>query len=60
MSLCYDFQKWTMVTLGLIAISLTVGLISIAFGQSIDDLKNQANQEAKYRTEYIDISKCII
>jgi hypothetical protein len=27
MSLCYDFQKWTMVTLASIAISLTVGLL---------------------------------
>jgi hypothetical protein len=26
MSLCYDFQKWTILTLGLVAISLTVGL----------------------------------
>jgi hypothetical protein len=57
MSLCYDFQKWTIISLALVALSLTIGLISIAFGQSIDDLKNQANQEAKHRTEYIDYIK---
>jgi PsbP len=34
MSLCYDFQKWTILTLGLVAISLTIGLISIAHGQT--------------------------
>jgi hypothetical protein len=27
MSLCYDFQKWTMITLASIVISLTVGLL---------------------------------
>jgi hypothetical protein len=27
MSLCYDFQKWTILTLGLVAISLSVGLL---------------------------------
>jgi len=27
MSLCYDFQKWLMITLASVAISLTVGLI---------------------------------
>ena len=27
MSLCYDFQKWTILTLGLVGISLTVGLV---------------------------------
>jgi hypothetical protein len=53
MTLCYDFEKWTMITLASVAISLTIGLVSLAFGQSIDDLKNQANQEAKDRIEYI-------
>jgi hypothetical protein len=33
MSLCYDFQKWTILTLGLIAITLTTGLVGIAYGQ---------------------------
>jgi hypothetical protein len=32
MSLCYDFQKWTILTLALVAISLTVGLIQYAQG----------------------------
>ena len=33
MSLCYDFQKWTMITFASIAISLTIGLVSIVYGQ---------------------------
>jgi len=37
MSLCYDFQKWTMLTLGLVAISLSVGLLmQYAHGQGFD------------------------
>jgi hypothetical protein len=32
MSLCYDFSKWTMISLASIAISLTIGLISLAYG----------------------------
>jgi hypothetical protein len=35
MSLCYDFEKWTMITLASIAISLTVGLLLINFGDGI-------------------------
>jgi hypothetical protein len=34
MSLCYDFQKWTMITLAAVAISLSVGLVlQYAHGQ---------------------------
>lgn len=32
MSRCYDFEKWTMITLASVAISLTIGLISFAYG----------------------------
>lgn len=37
MSLCYDFQKWTMITFASVAISLTVGLLLINFahGQEV-------------------------
>jgi hypothetical protein len=37
MSLCYDFQKWTIISLLSVAISLTVGLILLvgkAYGQT--------------------------
>jgi hypothetical protein len=37
MSFCYDFQKWIIVSLASITISLTVGLISIAHGQTVDN-----------------------
>jgi hypothetical protein len=38
MSLCYDFQKWTMISLASIAISLTVGLVlmQVVYGQTKD------------------------
>jgi hypothetical protein len=32
MSLCYDFEKWTIISLALVAVSLTVGLVSLAYG----------------------------
>lgn len=30
---CYDFSKCTMISLAAVAISLTIGLVSIAYGQ---------------------------
>src|SRR5438093_5659370 len=34
MSLCYDFQKWTIISLAAVAISLTIGLLlQYAHGQ---------------------------
>jgi hypothetical protein len=42
MGLCYDFQKWTMITLASVAISLTIGLISLAYGQELNT--TQLNQ----------------
>lgn len=38
MSLCYDFQKWTIISLSSVAISLIVGLIILvgeANGQAL-------------------------
>lgn len=32
MSLCYDFQKWTIISLASLAVSLTIGLVSLAYG----------------------------
>lgn len=32
MSLCYDFEKWTMITLAAVALSLTIGVVSLAYG----------------------------
>jgi hypothetical protein len=37
MSLCYDFEKWTMITLATVAISLSVGLLlQVVHGDLID------------------------
>jgi hypothetical protein len=33
MSLSYDFQKWMIISLASIAISLTIGLVTLAYGQ---------------------------
>jgi len=33
LSLCYDLEKWTILSLALVAISLSIGLFSIAYGQ---------------------------
>jgi hypothetical protein len=33
MSLCYDFQKWTIISMVSVAISLTIGLVTLAYGQ---------------------------
>lgn len=42
MSLCYDFSKWTMITLASVAISLTVGLLmKYAHGQENNKPKDQ-------------------
>jgi hypothetical protein len=49
MTLCYDFQKWTMVTLGLVAISLSVGLIlQHARGQSVDNQTTVNNTDFSF------------
>ena len=36
MSQCYDFQKWIMISLSSIAISLTIGLVSLVHGQETE------------------------
>jgi hypothetical protein len=57
MSLCYDFQKWTMIMLASVAISLTIGLLmQYAHGaNSLEELKNQVENPVidKYRQELI-------
>ena len=40
MSLCYDFQKWTILTLGLVAISLSVGLLMQVVNGYVDGNNN--------------------
>jgi ABC-type transporter MlaC component len=64
MSLCYDFQKWTMLSLALVAISLSAGLLQVVHGQTnetaktkvdklIEDTKNENAIEESYRAELI-------
>jgi hypothetical protein len=45
MSLCYDFQKWIMISLASVAITLVIGLVSLAYGQTIED-QQKANCES--------------
>ena len=37
MSLCYDFQKWTIMTLSAILTVCLVGLVNLVYGQEYDD-----------------------
>jgi len=37
MSLCYDFQKYTMITLMSILVVCLVGMINLVYGQEYDD-----------------------
>jgi hypothetical protein len=36
MSICYDFEKWTMISLVSVAVSLTIGLVTLAYGQETE------------------------
>jgi hypothetical protein len=47
LSLCYDFQKWTIISLALVAVSLTIGLVSLAYGQEV----NQTRVESDFYLE---------
>jgi len=60
MSLCYDFEKWTMITLASIAISLTIGLVTLAYGQmpTIEDQQKASCESIAGATW--DNGKCII
>jgi hypothetical protein len=67
MSLCYDFEKWTMISLSSVAITLTIGLLLINFahGQGItqrDEIKiNQildALSDGKYNQWQTVIDYC--
>ena len=57
MNLCYDFQKWTIVSMASVAIILTVGVITlVAYGaNSLEELRNQVENPVidTYRQELI-------
>lgn len=57
MSLCYDFQKWTIISMLSVVISLTFGLITlVAYGaNSLEELRNQVDNPVidTYRQELI-------
>ena len=36
MSLCYDSEKWLMITLALVSLTLTIGLIGLAYALDED------------------------
>jgi hypothetical protein len=48
MSLCYDFSKWTMITLASIAISLTVGLLLINFAHGQEEENTDREDKAAF------------
>ncbi|MDW0179930.1 MAG: PsbP-related protein [Nitrososphaeraceae archaeon] len=51
MSLCYDLQKWTMVTLSSIAITMIVGLVSLVYGQ-VEEFETYTNDEFDCSVQY--------
>ena len=51
MSLRYDSQKWTILTLGLVVTILSIGLITMAYGQLNN---NQTNPFVKFFQERVD------
>jgi hypothetical protein len=55
MNQCYEFEKWTMVSLALVAASLTIGLFMLATkasaATSLDELQGEVNEAQTYRGE---------
>jgi hypothetical protein len=47
MSLCYDFEKWIFLSLAMVTISLIIGLVTLAYGQTIGEKTEQTREEAK-------------
>jgi hypothetical protein len=57
MSLCYDGEKWLMITFASIAISLTAGLVLIQYTHGITEEQRQTNREKYARLIEEDIKK---
>lgn len=57
MSLCYDFQKWTMVTLASVAISLTIGLV-IQYAHGIVNGTSTMYGASAYRESKVILRYC--
>ena len=57
MSLCYEFQKWTMITFASIAICLTIGLATLAYGQTI--YNHTGTETRSFKDCYSSMSKQI-
>lgn len=52
MSLCYDFSKWTMITLSSVAIGLTIGLVTQVYGQETDNFKTYTSKGLKFTIQH--------
>lgn len=53
MSLCYDSEKWLMITLASVAITMIIGFVSIAYGEiPLDILAPNAFHETEYILQY--------
>ena len=50
MSLCYDSEKWLIITLASVAITLTIGLVTLAHGQSISDMESEFLKCTAYKS----------
>jgi len=47
MSFCYDFQKWTVLSLGLVAATLVIGLVLMQVGHGQINNSNTTNNETE-------------
>ena len=45
MSLCYDFQKWTILSLALVTVTLIIGLILMQYAHAVTEEERKANRE---------------
>ncbi len=55
MSLCYDFEKWIMISLVSVAITLTMGLVTLAYGQELTEAETLSLIESatQYKSPYL-------
>lgn len=51
MSPCYDSEKWLMISLASIAITLTIGLVSLVYGQAVE-FKTYTNNDMKFSIQH--------
>ena len=58
MSLCYEFQKWTIISLALVAISLSIGLVLMQYAHGQKNMTQQQREAlVNYCYQHADIDQ---